>query len=774
MPARFRALAGILLAGMWLASPARAADAEGKPLLGIEFRGNDLLSTPYLAARVRLVAGAPLRAIDVETAVRDLYAVGVSQVRSEIVEESEGVRLILHVTENVRLAAVRQVGCPRKIWKDVMEESGLASGQLVFRTDLAEVKRKLLEALRERRYYRASVAEDIAPTDRGIVVTMRVDPGPRGRVVSVRYEGNAGIKDGRIKKRAPVKTRPRFLFFFGGVYDPREWEADLERIRQFYVGEGWLDAAVSGKTDISPDGKAIRLTAIITEGDRYVVDDLRIEQRGASFPEERLLERVKTRVGEPYVPRLMESDLDRIRDVVWNEGYFRATVHKEPTFDFKNKRVSLRIVVESGETVTLRALSFRGNIYTRDRVLRREFDDVIPGEPLRWGKIQDGVRRLRYLNFFEPRGVAARPQDTEDPHAKDVVVDVEEGKTGSFSVGGGVTSDDAVFASILYRQRNYDIARWAEFPFSRGGGQDLLIKLEPGTVRSQYELSFFEPWLFDRPVGFGFNVYLRQRIYDLYTEERRGGSVTVSRRLTRAFKTGLTFKTERINVDDVEPEAPSTIHDVAGTTRLNSFIPFFVWDVRDNPYVPTEGMRVEGSYEIAGGRLGGADFTKALLEWSGHAPVYEDRQERRHVFSARLAGGWTEEYGQTAEVPIFERFFAGGATTIRGFDFRSVSPREGDEEVGGNFRLLSNVEYSFPLLAEEEILRGALFVDRGVVAGRISEHWLNAFRSAWGVGLRISIPGLTPVPLQLDFAWPMETRDGDTFQVFSFMFSGLF
>ncbi len=755
-------------------STSLAGAPEGLPILSVEFRGNDILAGSYLAGRVRLAKGAPFSESDLDAAVKDLYAVGIAQVRREIVEEPGGVRVILHVTESVVLDAAQQTGCPEKVWLSVMEESGLASGRMVFRTDLAEVKRKLLKELMDRRYYKASVREEIQPTSRGVVVTFHVDLGPKGRVVSLRYEGNEGLSAGKIKKRAPVDTRARFLFFFGGVFDPDAWEADLAKIAQFYQEEGWLDARVEGKIDISDDGQKIRLTAKITEGNRYTLEALAIEQKGVVLPEETLREKMKSRVGEPYVPRQIDADLDKVRTLFWNEGHFRAKVLSQPTFDFEKKHASVTILVDSGQKIFLRNFDFRGNDLTRDKVLRREFYDVEPGGLLKWGNIHEGAKRLGYLNFFEPGSIRPRVQDTEDPNKKDVVIDVEEGKTGNFSFGGGVTSDDSVFASILYHQRNFDLLRLGEFPFTRGGGQDLTISLQPGTRLTQYQLSFHEPWLFDYPVGFGFDLYLRRRLFDLYTEERRGGSVTLSRRITRHFTVGTTVKPERIGISAIEPEAPPTIQNARGTTRINSVTPFFTWDRRDNPYVPTEGMRLEGAYEVTGGRLGGVDFQKVTSEWTGHMPVHEDRFERRHVFSARLSGGWVEEYSRTEEVPIFERFFAGGATTIRGFDFRTVSPRENGEEVGGNFRILSNVEYSFPLMAEEEILRGAVFVDRGVVSPRIHQHWENDFRSSWGVGLRIRIPGLTPLPVQLDFAWPLESKEGDRRQVFSFLLSGFF
>lgn len=750
------------------------AEPEGRTILSVDFAGNELLTDAYLAGRVRLGPGVPFREADLDAAVKDLYAVGITQIRREIAEEPEGVRVTLHVTETAVLDAARQVGCPERIWKSVMEESGLESGRFVYRTDIAEVERRIVKELGDRRYYKASVREEITSSPRGILVTFHVETGPKGRVVSVKYEGNESLSPGRIKKRAPVETRARFLFFFGGKYDADEWEADLKRIERYYQSEGWLDAKVEGKTDVSPDGKKIRLTVRIEEGSRYTLDAFTIEQAGAVIPEATLREKVKSAVGEPYVPRQMESDVDKIRTAFWNEGYFRANVRSLPVFDVERKRVSVTVTADSGEQVYLRHLDFRGNDLTRDKVLRREFYDVAPGGLLKWGHIRDGVQRLGFLNFFEPGSIVPHVQDTEDPLKKDVVVDVEEGKTGQVSIGGGITSDDAVFASFLYRQRNFDLFRLWDFPFARGGGQDLTLRLEPGTRRSQYELSFYEPWFFNYPVGFGFDLYLRRRIFDLYTEERRGGSMTFSRRFTRRFTLGLTGKPERIQISDIEPEAPPTIQEARGTTKVNSLIPFFTWDRRDHPHIPTEGMRLEGSYEVAGGRLGGVDFQKVLSEWSGHVPVHEDRFERRHVFSARLSGGWVEAYSRTADVPIFERFFAGGATTIRGFDFRTVSPRENGEEVGGDFRLLSNVEYSFPLLPEEDFVRGALFVDRGVVARHISEHWSNEFRSSWGAGLRIRIPGFAPTPIQLDFAWPMESEEGDRRQVFSFLFSGFF
>jgi outer membrane protein insertion porin family len=345
---------------------------------------------------------------------------------------------------------------------------------------------------------------------------------------------------------------------------------------------------------------------------------------------------------------------------------------------------------------------------------------------------------------------------------------VEEARTGRFMFGVGVNSNAGVTGQIVIDERNFDYRR---YPRSfddivngtawRGAGQGFRMEAMPGTQVQRYLVSFTEPYLWETQISLNLSAFYYNRSFFDWLEERLGGRVALGYRLTP----DLSF-TSAIRVEDIEISSPRVrgvpeLEAVLGSSDLYSARFTLTYDTRDIPFQPTEGQFLELSYEQA---FGSYDYPRGEADYRRYFLIRERPDgSGRHTLSFGYLVGFSG-----SETPIFENFFAGGFSTLRGFSFRGASPRTMSVIVGGQFQFLGNVEYMFPLTADD-MIKGVVFCDYGTVEREIDINGDN-FRVAPGFGLRINVPALGPAPLALDFAFPVAQADTDTTQVFSFFF----
>jgi outer membrane protein assembly factor BamA len=278
----------------------------------------------------------------------------------------------------------------------------------------------------------------------------------------------------------------------------------------------------------------------------------------------------------------------------------------------------------------------------------------------------------------------------------------------------------------------------------------------------RYTISFREPFLFDRPYSFSTSGYYLDRVFDEYVENRWGGRFNVAHQFTRAVSGNVGVRVENVNVSHVSIFAPPDYTSVVGNSLVVGPRVGATYDTRDSFLRPTEGGIVDLSFEYV---FGAFTFPIVNLEASRYFTTYQ-RQDGsgKHVLAARSQVSWAGD-----DAPVFERFFAGGFRSLRGFEFRGVGPNIGGFMVGGDFMFLNSLEYQIPILANDQLYAVA-FVDSGTVESRIG---INDYRASAGFGLRILIPQFGPVPIALDFGFPIVRSADDREQVFSFWI-GLF
>jgi len=367
---------------------------------------------------------------------------------------------------------------------------------------------------------------------------------------------------------------------------------------------------------------------------------------------------------------------------------------------------------------------------------------------------------------WNPPSVVPGEQPLGTPAPLDILV--EETRTGRLMFGVAVNSDAGVTGQVTIDERNFDITRvptsfddLASGNAWRGAGQGFRVELQPGSQVQRYLVSFTEPYLFGSNVSMNASAFYFDRNYFDWDESRYGGRLGLGYRLTPDLSVAGSFRAENVSVFNPRVNGVPELEESLGKNDLFSGRASITHDTRDLPFAPTEGHLIELSFEQA---FGSFDYPRAEIDFAQYWMLRERPDgSGRHVLAYNTKVGFSG-----SDTPIFENYFAGGFSTLRGFAFRGASPVDMGVRVGGDFRWINSVEYIFPITADD-MLKGIVFCDFGTVERDISIDPDN-FRVAPGFGLRINVPALGPAPLAFDFAFPVAMADTDDEQVFSFFF----
>jgi outer membrane protein insertion porin family len=365
------------------------------------------------------------------------------------------------------------------------------------------------------------------------------------------------------------------------------------------------------------------------------------------------------------------------------------------------------------------------------------------------------------------------PTVQNDPNASPIInyadldIYVSETETGRINLGGAFNSESGLVGQFVIDERNFDILRFprgfrdiVDGTAWRGGGQTFRLELVPGNEVQRYLVSFSEPFLFNSPVSLSTSLYYFQRQFFDFDEQRLGGRFAFGYRLGPDLSISAGLRMEDVKLYDPRNMNSPTLNDSLGSTDLFLGNVSLIRDTRDHPFLPTQGNFLSMTYSQGFGEV---DFPRGDIDFRTYRLMYERPDgSGRHTLSYGTKLGFSG-----SQTPIFENYFAGGFSTLRGFDFRGASPVEGDIRVGGTFQWLNTVEYMFPLTADD-MIKAVVFTDFGTVEEDIEINSDN-FRVAPGFGFRVHMPAAgIGAPLAFDFAFPVAKADGDEEQVFSF------
>jgi outer membrane protein insertion porin family len=791
-------------------SPARTA--EGAVIREVRFQGETRLTPELLALQVKTRAGARWSS---RIGDDDLKALAVKFQVWASVEllpiEGGQVDVVFTLTQVPSVSRVLFKGNRELDEEELraaldLSENNALPASTVAGDGLAVLVYQLEDHYRGEGYLFVEITPNVTRQGDERVLEFDILEGPEVSVDELDFIGLEHFEPGHL--RDLMKTS-RSLWFFTQTYKPAELEDDIVQIEQFLIDEGWLDARVAVES-VTPDRSAgeVDILVRIDQGPRYVVR--KVEFAGnEQFTSEELSALVRMTPGSPYRQTIYRKDRGRILKHVRHLGFVRAEMPMRPIEGFSagdGAQVDVTYRLVEDERKRVRDVRVVGNQNTRDDVIRRELD-LHPGDRFDGDEMLAAEDRLRASGFFiDSRGLPlawVENERTDDPHAEDIVMKVEDGTAGLFTLFGGVASGQGFFVGTDLTIDNFDAtdfpsspsAMFPEFLDQRafhGAGQRLRLRANPGNRYSNYLVQFTEPYLTgprQNPVFMDMNFHLREYRSRYYDQETVGGEFSIGKRISRRQSVAVSLRQDRIVIDHIVARA-DPIEDLLAVEGGSSVRGLGVdWEFRafDSLRNPTDGYRLNAGAESVGGLLGAQyDLWKATAGAEWLIPLLENEEEQRHVLSFRSALAVARPFGDTDDVPLFERWFAGGPATFlqgRGFEFRGIGPHDGDFSVGGDAGWVINTEYIFPLydiyeprLRENQpFLRGVVFVDQGMLEDSWGDLQGGKWRVALGVGLRIKIPfQMFSAPLELYYGVPIEKAREDERESFQINFSTRF
>ena len=726
-----------------------AQSSKGKNILAVRVKGNQAISTPTILSKVKTTHGAVLSQEVINDDIKRLYALGYfTDVAIDVEDYKEGVMVTIMVEEKPVITEITFIGNQKirapRIKKIMQTKEGDMLKFSKLSEDMTEIK-----SLYERNGFHQVGAKYELEKDEFNQVTVKiiVDERARIRIKKVYIEGNENVKTKVILDL--MATRPAWLFR-RGYFDSEVFENDLVKIKIYYQDLGYLDVNVVPKFEYDTEKGLMYITLVIKEGQKYNIGNI-IIQGNVVLPEEDVRERISSTAGDSFSYTQLRSDIENVRSLYYHEGYMNAKISTERKLEPNTQVMDIVYNIDAQDIVYIGKIGIKGNTKTKDVVIRRELR-IFPGERFDGDKLRRSKERLYNLGFFEDIYFETIPTAKHD--VNNLAISVKETKTGEFSFGGGYSSVDEFIGFVQVTQRNFDILN---FPYFTGDGQNLVIRAELGMVRNDYEISWTEPWILDYPLSFGFDAYHRThlRTTDVgygYEEIRAGGDVRFGKEFLEYYRADLMYKLENVEIRDVSDEATQDEKDEEGKNWISSLMLGVQFDNRDNRFSPTKGFLTSASVENAGGFLmGDKDFVKGFwLTSFYYSPI------DKLVLELKARAGLADSYADTDKVPIYERFFAGGANTIRGYKERKVGPRDpsSSDPIGGEATLIGNAELTFPIY--EKVIKAAVFYDVGNVWSEMEDFATGGgYKHGAGVGIRVK----TPIgPVKLDWGYPLSTN----------------
>lgn len=682
--------------------------------------------------------------------------------------DQEGTVLVVKVRERPSIASIKFVG-NREIKDDdirkAIQQIGLAEGRVFDRKVLEQVTQDLKRQYFVLGKYGADVTSIVDDLERNrVAITLEFREGDTAKIKQINIVGNEQFDEKDLNKQFELSPTKVFSFLTRkDRYSKQQLQADLESLRSFYHDQGFLDFQIeSTQVSITPDKEDIFVTINISEGEKYTVTDFSLEGK-LIVPEERLVQAVFIEPGREYSRRDVTVTEKAIADVLADEGYAFAQVNAVPEIDQENRTVSFTIFVDPGRRVYVRRINITGNTVTRDEVIRRELRQLEGG----WFSAQQVQRsrtRLERLGFFDDIQVETPPVPGS-PDQVDINIHVTERATGSLLFGVGWSDADGILFQAAVTQKNL-----------LGTGRVLDLTFDNSSVTDIIRLSYLNPYHTIDGISRGFNVF--RRTVDAteadtadYITETTGGGITYNFPLSEFNNLSAGLNAERVELESTS-ETPPGIREFIEQNPSNDLLNvlgFFGHDTRDNILFPSRGNVHRLNYEVT---VPGSDleFYKLTYRLLYFWPLND-------TFTYKIGGdlGYGDGYGDTATLPFFRNFFAGGATSVRGYKARSLGPRDlgpTPQPIGGNRRVLFNTELLFNVPGTTgKDKRFVIFVDGGQVWGPAQDVDVGDMRFSAGIAFNWYSP---LGPLSLSVAQPLNDKEGDDIERVQFSLGRFF
>ncbi len=760
--------------------PYTTALVAAQPIVSVLVEGNSRVDEEAIRIHIESRAGREIDPATVDTDVRSIYGMGffvdVAVERRADPAGDPGIVLVYRVVERPLVRSIEIEGNER-IESEDLEAAFKVHPRAIL--DTQKLRRGIADAKKlyeEKGYLDADITPEVEPipgAPNQVVVRYAVVEGEVVRIQDIEFEGNEAFSDRRLKGVITTSEESILSRFTGaGVLHGEALKTDTERLTAYYYDNGYITVRVD-EPSVERLADGLYVTFKVDEGDVYVVGE--VQFAGDVRADLELREGLGLRTGQVFRSSRLRKDILKITDRYGDVGYAFVNIEPETSISQTAQTVDVTYQIDQGPEVMIDKIIITGNTKTRDKVIRRELkvheQEQFSGSDLK--KSRDALNRL---GFFQEVNLTTRRGTDESK--LNLQVDVKEGQTGALTAGAGFSSADSLLFNARITENNLF-----------GRGQRGVINADFGAVRQNFIVSFTEPWLFDIPLIATVDGFRWRLDFDDFTREGTGAGLRFLYPLVdlgyedifgyslEEVRIGAEYRIEETDITDIARRSPPSIVAEEGRSLTSSIRPLLTRNTLNSRFDPTRGSSQEISFELAG--LGGqSEFFKLDARTRFFWPILKAPGFGTFVYSlAGTIGFGQGKRGQGGdELPLFERYFPGGINSIRGFQVRTLGPREeirdaqgrveDTDPIGGSRQIIVNNELIFPIV-EPLGLKGVLFFDAGN-AWLDSEGWdLGNLRYSVGAGVR----WLSPLgPVRIEFGFPLNKKSEDKTNAVMFSF----
>lgn len=689
----------------------------------VKVSGQSRISPEAIRFRIKTVPGNILHKQAVRKDIEEIYSMGYF----ETVDASSDNGTLTFTAKEYPVIVSIEVQGNTQIKSDEILKSISMKKFDILNTKILKTSIDRIKALyREKGYYNAEVDSSTKKTEGGIALTFNVKENKKLYIKKVNFDGNVHISSRKLRKAMETQNRWWFgLMGHNGSYLEESLDTDLLRVEQLYGDEGYIKARAGRPIVDIKEGKGIYLTIPIEEGPLFYIG--KIDVSGDLIkPKKELLEVLDVEQGDKMGRSKIHKAVEDLRSIYLDAGYAYAQIKPDMT-EGPGNTMNITFAIKEGKPVHIDTIHIRGNIKTRDKVIRRELE-VNEGDLFSSKAIDESRDNLNRLGYFTKVNIEPVPKSDD---TMSMLVDVDETTTGAFSFGFAYSSVDRLMGTLQLSENNLF-----------GYGLKTKFNAEYGAKRKSYSLDFEEPWLFDRHVSLGVGIFNLQREYTYYTKESRGGNIRISYPLFENVRHSIVYAyTDVVGLTDIDPLYRDNLTQEEIDGYITSSITNSLYrDTTNDFFRPTRGSDSSISFEYAG--LGGDyHYSRATAKYAQFFPLYKDK------VALMLKFRWgTINPAMGDDLPEDELFTLGGLNSIRGFRYGDIGPKDSfGNTVGGTRMFISNTEITFPIF-DIPGLSGVLFYDQGNAYDKRID--LTNLKRSYGAGIR----WVTPMgPLRIEY-----------------------
>ena len=721
----------------------------------ISVQGNNRIEEDAIKSQILTKEGDLFSVTTLRKDIKNIYNMGYFEdVSIDRIDSPKGKEIIFIVSEKPSVKRTEIHGNRSIKKEDIEEVIDIKMRSILDYTRIENNVKNILRLYKDKGYWSAEVDYKIyyLKTNEAILDFI-ITENKKAKIEEIVFVGNNAFTNEELRDVIKTNRKGFFSWLTGsGVLKEDVLEQDMDKLSSFYTNNGYIDIKI-GKPEIIHDSNKLYITIPVNEGKEFKIGKIDI-QGEMILGKEALLKYLNTTPGKIFNRKLLREDITKLTDKYTEQGYAFADIVPLTSIDRDTQLVDLTFSIRKGNKVYFERVDITGNDRTRDKVIRRELK-IVEGDLFNKEKLSRSYQRVYRLGYFEEIDFKTQRGSADD--RLKLHIRVKERPTGALSFGVGYSSVDKVIGMINLSQSNLF-----------GRGHKLSVGARMGGKSQYYNLGFTEPWLFDRPISAGFDVYDVKREYTDYDKKAEGWDVRFGFPITEDFtRLYWTYKHEEVEIDNIEDTAAEIIKEQEGNSVTNSIATALVRDSRDSAIFPMKGSKNSISIEYAGDFLGGSNyFTKVVGSTTWYFPIFWDT-----VFMTRGIIGYAQG-NQGRELPIFERFYLGGMNTVRGFETYSIGPKDPDsgDIIGGDKELIFNIEYIFPLLKGAGV-KGVVFFDAGNAFNDDQDYNLDQLRTSVGLGVRWYSP---MGPLRLEWGYNLDPKPDEDHSNWDFSIGTMF